>query len=137
MSAIRPEWSNVVFVMMISGGCMKNVLFGTQESEVLNIEHTEQIDTVLIETLNSLYVFSMLDASSRLGIVATEGRLDAAKYATLLGSNPDENDKHEAFDKWLRVGERAVFFVDEPPRTLRVITSPIIRLTYTSRTALH
>jgi len=88
----------------------------------------EASDEVLIRTKNSTYHFSIDNPAERRGRLAG-GRLgDAARQAVLIESFVDEGGGMWGDVSGLKVGARALFYLQTPAGIERVVTSEITGL---------
>lgn len=88
-------------------------------------------ETVVLETANSAYVFSVTDAANRVGVLTGGVLGDRPMRASLLGSvNVRETYRAEDAGK-VKVGARAIFLYRAAGGERHLVTSPIVRLTHT------
>lgn len=93
-------------------------------AETLNIDEIlfdelEAADTLIVQTRNSTYTFSVTDAADRLGTL-TGGALTFVVDARLVKAGSNK----------LKVGSSVVFLIESSSGTKRLSTSPLTQLSY-------
>jgi hypothetical protein len=89
----------------------------------------ETSDKVLIRTRNSVYRFSIDDPKGRQGRLAGGRFGDDPRQAVLVESMVEEGGGMWGDVSGLKVGARALFFLQSPAGIERVVTSEILGLT--------
>src|SRR5262245_17563932 len=82
-------------------------------------------DTISVQTMKSNYHFSVLDPTSRRGLLSG-GSLGDQVIEAFLSGTVSEDSRFDTDE--LRTGERAVFFVESKKSVHRLITSVITNL---------
>jgi hypothetical protein len=96
-------------------------------NKVVEIDRLCRGDRVSVQTLKSRYQFSVLDPSTRKGTL-TGGVLGDRTLDAILSGTVSE-DSADADSRELKIGARAVFFLDLKDRAQRLTTSLITDLT--------
>ena len=93
----------------------------------IDLADVDPADRIVIETRNSLYQFSVMDANQRCGILSGGQFTEEIRDAILMGALSAEggfNVDHLS----LRTATRAFFYIKSSRGVERLITSPIISL---------
>lgn len=86
--------------------------------------------TLLLETANSTYQFSLIDATNAIGQLSGGIFGDCPATASFLSSvSAQEDYQAEDFGK-VKVGSRAIFIYQSNDGLNHFVTSPIIKLTH-------
>ena len=105
-------------------------IFGTAGVKELPLERVSATDKVVIRTVNSTYVFWLIDPDARRGLLS--GGLVGHRLcnAVLVGTVTDAARNIPADPTVLRTNSRALFFIKAKNGLERLITSVITKLVH-------
>jgi hypothetical protein len=96
----------------------------------LTIDSLHSQETIVLETANHVYWFSIIDAATHLGTLRGGSFGDQAKLASFLTSvSAQDHDQADDAGK-VKVGSRAVFVYQSDGGHYHLVTSPIIKLSH-------
>lgn len=106
-----------------------NRLFSEDETSELFFRETDPGDTIIIETLNSRYTFSIVDPAKGQGMLSGGTLVDRPVVAFLTGSLDESRDGLAVDSDRIKIGARVLFYFDTGSGTKSLILSKVIRLT--------
>ncbi|HYP30050.1 MAG TPA: hypothetical protein VE262_25320 [Blastocatellia bacterium] len=93
------------------------------------LDKVDPSDRIVIETRNSLYQFSVMDANQRRGVLSGGPLSEGIRDAVLMGTLSSESGSFKVNHLSLRTNARAFFFIKSSDGVERLITSAITSLT--------
>jgi hypothetical protein len=107
--------------------CIKSLEFEEQEKEIA-FDDLEATDSILIQTQNSTYHFSVVDPSQRLGMLSGGPVADHLYDAILAASLTEDDDGFTSYPAGVRTELRALFYIRIENQWNYLITSVITGL---------
>src|SRR5262245_49600947 len=92
-------------------------------------------ETILLETANNVYQFSIIDTPTRLGTLSGGPFGECPKLASFLTSVGAQEEYLAEEAGKVKVGLRAIFLYQSETGHTHLITSPIVRLTHSKSAA--
>src|SRR4051812_9645802 len=96
----------------------------------LTFDSLHSQETIVLETANHVYRFSIIDAVNRIGSLSGGSFGDSPKLASFLTSVSAQEDYQADDAGKVKVGARAIFVYQSDRSHCHLITSPILRLSH-------